>query len=670
MSDRDKYQILDTDREHSPGTYHPYYPDPVIAHSGQVEPLIDGATYFNDLYATIDSLSGNIARQGIYLMNWNFDKNFEIQPGLLLTDYLKSKASSGIDVRVLVWVSEHIVGQSQSWNLPFDFDPYIPVYLYDKLGQTRDWLLKDEQYWKEVMRMNLETLVELRQEPLLAEKAQANTLDCPAGSSHAKFALVFDEFFAFGFTGGMDFVSNRISDSIHFQDLNGWNNVNGWHDIQAKVYGEICQELFDFFRDMWNELVYLKDNAAQLGYTVPSFNAGTVIGTTPNAADVPAQVMPFAGSVQHYVQSLRTLPHKTRVSCTLPGDTFDFRFAPNGAYEIHLAVKKAIENAETYIYIEDQAMLSRQILGYLKNAVIANPDLKVILLTGQLDPDVPQDDRNYTIPHYFLDGLSPTEKDRVAIYVHNCYVHSKLFLVDDKFALIGSAGMYNRAMFVEIEHSVSFVDQNPLTESVKQFRLDLWSEHFKLLPLESTQIINIADALSIWNPTWGSAAPGFKLPVWGQNLLELPADLRNIDGQDIPVCLVPFRIFKTDNSGTVVPGNSTGYTGVNYQNNNALINSSGPDFIDDAGLPDHSEKNLEGRWVLIISGPNAGNMLRITSHTGTAIGFQPQAQAFDNSTVYRVYKPFLDKIEITTGALSYAEWLYTFEHWTDCGELP
>ena len=134
----------------------------------------------------MESLGGDVAKKGIYLINWNFNKLFEIQPGMLFTDYLKTKAASGVDVRVLIWVNEYIFGIFQSWNQPPNFNFNIPAVLLDKLAEGQDWLREKTEYWYQLMITNLEALEELRKEPALADKALANTLDYPVGSSERK----------------------------------------------------------------------------------------------------------------------------------------------------------------------------------------------------------------------------------------------------------------------------------------------------------------------------------------------------------------------------------------------------------------------------------------------------------------------------------------------------
>ena len=58
------------------------------------------------------------------------------------------------------------------------------------------------------------------------------------------------------------------------------------------------------------------------------------------------------------------------------GMTYD-----TGLFENALAVQKAISGARNYIYIEDQFLWSRDVMDWIKSAVVANLDLKVIFLT-------------------------------------------------------------------------------------------------------------------------------------------------------------------------------------------------------------------------------------------------------------------------------------------------
>jgi sugar-specific transcriptional regulator TrmB len=65
-------------------------------------------------------------------------------------------------------------------------------------------------------------------------------------------------------------------------------------------------------------------------------------------------------------------------------------FAPNGIFEIRDAWRKAILAADQYIYIEDQYMISEEVMSWINQAIRTHPDLKVILLAPLIgDPRDP-----------------------------------------------------------------------------------------------------------------------------------------------------------------------------------------------------------------------------------------------------------------------------------------
>jgi phosphatidylserine/phosphatidylglycerophosphate/cardiolipin synthase-like enzyme len=653
MAAKDKYMFSDADRQDGSGVYEPHYPVPVLPHNGTVVPLIDGEAYFDDLYAAMEALAGDVSKQGICLANWLFWFEFEIQPGISMVDYLKAKAAAGVDVRVLAWVNEYLV-------IPIVGTIGIPEAL-EYGGTAAAGAAATAAYYRDIGLDNLRTIIELRKEPALADKVQANTLDANAGSVHMKFALVYDENKAFGYTGGIDLDNSRRSDTGHF------DKDNRWHDIMAKVVGEAVQPFYDHFASLWNELEHLGTNAASLGYTVPRFYHPTlgvkVDGTSAGITAMAANTMSWGGVIgNNYVQSLRTLPHKTRDwSAVAPADSLDFQTLPaKGVYEIQLAIKTAIGNATKYVYIEDQAVWSREIFGYLKDALKANDELVVIILTGQFDPTEPQDEKSWTIWTYLVDDLSPSERARLGIFIHSvATVHSKLFLVDDEVAIIGSAGMFNRALFVEIEHAIAFVDVDSTTTTVKDFRKALWAEHFRAEGYELDQVDAIEDALHIWNPNWYSSAPAttWKLPHYATSRIELPLASRTLGSESVPKCLVEYKVF-WDGGAWVYWSDRTKWVA-------GTVN-----LISDTGLPVSTDLDLNGEWILVTSGPNDDEWAIITSHVGQSIHFRPMPNANDSTTEYDMYQSVIKPVDVGFIAPSNAEYYYFFETIKDIGELP
>jgi hypothetical protein len=84
-------------------------------------------------------------------------------------------------------------------------------------------------------------------------------------------------------------------------------------------------------------------------------------------------------------------------------------------------MRKALLNAQIYIYAEDQNFWSEEIMGWIQSAVKRNPKLHVILLTsGFRDPTDPEFSTAYlcnSINHGLMIGLKDPERDRVRMYL-------------------------------------------------------------------------------------------------------------------------------------------------------------------------------------------------------------------------------------------------------------
>lgn len=98
-------------------------------------------------------------------------------------------------------------------------------------------------------------------------------------------------------------------------------------------------------------------------------------------------------------------------------------------------------------------------------------------------------------------GSPPTEGSSLHIArSFGLFVHAKIALVDDKWAIIGSANIARRSLYSDWEHSVSFLDESE--QAVQAFRSKIWAEHFQL-PLPSV-FMDIDEALGGWDadPAW------------------------------------------------------------------------------------------------------------------------------------------------------------------------
>ncbi len=660
---RIKYMIQDVDRETEAGVYGPYYPDDVtIYDNSDVIPLIDGDTYFEDFYNEIGNLQAerlngvNATEQGIYLANWVFEESFTFPNGASLIDLLKDEAIAGVDVKILVWVNDYALDTQQ--------DSFFLG------GDLADWP-KDNMLFVNVQ--SLKTFINLTQTPELEENVMLNTLDYPAGGCHMKFAVVFGQNLAIGYTGGIDFKNNRKSDGSHIAKENG--DLNNWHDVQAKIRGEAFAPLFDYYKSIWNELIdKYKTNIPQFLFQGDKYPSVQKLGSEINALGTDL-IVPAVNN--HSIQSLRTVPNQQyKYSMFTPINEEVISFAPSGIYEIQLAVKKAIENAELYIYIEDQAVVSREILGYLRLAIEQNTALKIIILTSNFDASGLRNSSRGALSQYLLKGLTDGQKEQVAIFSHAlAKVHSKVYIIDDKFTIIGSAGMYNRALFVEWEHAISFIDsENPLY-SVKDFRVDLWAEHFKVsgnLNGEKDQIRDLDAALNLWKNTWGVDSTSFKLPGYVEEMTghDLVTAEKSFEGSPYPASLIPIRIFALNQFGEGVPYDSPDAVEWDYINDAAQLNGGGLDSIEDDGFPTDWQFKLTDYWVLILNGPNTGECLQIMDHLEHVIYVKEMPTEFDSTNWYVILKPYLKAQTIKEYILETITIDFKFHKFFDVGYLP
>jgi phosphatidylserine/phosphatidylglycerophosphate/cardiolipin synthase-like enzyme len=491
-------------------TVPPSEPLPATFGGCRITPLIDGTTYFDDLKAQLAKVGtgtpGENGNQFIYIAGWHLhlmggkilpapgssgtylptvelEKHFSLDgPGAAahMVDLLKAKAKAGVDVRILGWVSFAMMA--------------------DNFVQTR--AVQHGLGWiRDVNIATLASIQELRTEPALAEKAWVNILTHSAGAAHAKLVLVGTGGNAIGYTGGLDFVGDRHGSQPH--------PAKQWHDVQAKVEGPAVQAMHDYFRDMWNEVRGRKARPLRLAFT-------NLDSHTPGSPALAARTLSTTPVGGHHVQSLRTLPQFNYTSTNRLPENDKISFAPAGLFEIRTAWINALKAAERYIYIEDQSFWSVELMSVLRDAIKAHADLKVILVAGVADPTDP------VYPPYglvalsqgLLKGLSTGQRTQVAMFSRDVVVHSKTTIVDDTWAMIGSANFARRSLYTDIEHSVAFVGEVDGDDvPVRQYRVRLWSDAFRLGAADQGKIADINKALNVWNLSWGAPGSGVTLPA-------------------------------------------------------------------------------------------------------------------------------------------------------------
>jgi phosphatidylserine/phosphatidylglycerophosphate/cardiolipin synthase-like enzyme len=417
--------------------------------------------------------------------------------GLPLILRLQQLYAAGVDVRVLGWVSPFAC---------YNLSAYAP-----DLGGFG--------------LLNLHTLRGVRALRLLmgasAPKVVVNLLSHPLGASHCKLVLCGDQNHIRAYTGGIDPVESRKAPS--------------WHDLAVRVSGPGAAGIYKFFMQLWAE----QQNQPNITFTV----GGTDIPARPDgwtAIPNPPAVAQGDGKGT-CVQVLRTLP---QMNFTVTGPEWlpvnpvartllaqfsaamkpAISFAPHGCFEFKVALRKAIFAAERYIFIADQAFSSEEIMDWICQRLVAVPTLKVILLHGRDPADPPSGDMTEMVNHHLIPGVPPDLLGSASGIRNlgfftwaNHAVHCKVTIIDDVFAIVGSANSMRRSLYTDVELSVAILDSAD-TGVVRKLRRDLWAHYCAITiaqPLEQCTLIDpnplgyselhdLNGALGIWDPHWGT----------------------------------------------------------------------------------------------------------------------------------------------------------------------
>jgi phosphatidylserine/phosphatidylglycerophosphate/cardiolipin synthase-like enzyme len=497
---------------------------PITSAENQVTHLIDGSSYFGALRSEVTALKGpGTGNRFFYFTDWvlmlvafdatpavgglpsSWDEHVQTSAFRLdnssgavfppFLDELAAMSANGVDVRALAWVS--------------------PLVLTVKIAAE-----KEHRYNNYAA--SLLSVKALREKPGMARKACLNLLAHPLGAMHLKTVVCGDDTNASAYVSGIDFQSGRVDERTHphGSPAGGY----GWHDVGARVEGPGADTVYSYFRRLWDEQIARDPERFRFG-------DDEIASHDDQFEPVPDRsFLPVAGAT-HHVQVLRTAPqmHLAFGSTTAVPVNCVFRaivgfsrptlpFAPDGIFEFRAALRKAIAAAETYIYVEDQAFTGREIMKWVHDRLIAKPDLKVIFVYGG-DPTDPPEVRmllNMAVNEHLAPGV-PNIANRVAFYFRtdNVVVHSKTWIIDDEFAIIGSANAMRRSLYTDGEVSVGVLDENEGPGSFAvAYRSDLWAEHCGVYDAAGRARFEDLDlAIRIWDPTWSAtggsgAAPG------------------------------------------------------------------------------------------------------------------------------------------------------------------
>jgi len=415
---------------------------PTIHEGNEVKYLIDGKETFKEMVAAIRtatgiSETGEKANHFIYILNWWMDKEFELdsdEPGVNLRLLLDQASQKDVMVRAMLWNQQLTTQNSAEVDYINSLD-------------------------------NGAAILDSRGNEDLPPFSCVGIPFIPMhfGSQHQKVLCVLGEEGLICFCGGIDFNPDRVQEMGKGSPL---------HDVHCRIRGPAAADLVHLFIQRWN------DHAEGQKHNQPI--ALGIKGPLITLNEMP----PSAG------------PQIVQVGRTL-GDR-NYEFAPGGERTAREIILCAINNAKRFIYIEDQYFVGNpQVEKALCEALQRGIQHLTVVLTHYKICDLPlvQDHRRK-----FIGKLKEAGGNRVRIFalcprdsngdtfkegkVRHTYVHSKIWIMDDEFAVIGSLNTNRRSWSHDSEVAAGIYDtSNDLAMTyhlAHWLRIELWKEHLNL----------------------------------------------------------------------------------------------------------------------------------------------------------------------------------------------
>jgi phosphatidylserine/phosphatidylglycerophosphate/cardiolipin synthase-like enzyme len=301
------------------------------------------------------------------------------------------------------------------------------------------------------------------------------------------------------FVGGIDLDRGSRDDADHDGDPqpvssdDEYGRTPARHDVQVQLRGPAVREVEDAFRERWQDRAPL---ARLPWHVIADWIHGLLRAASPLPA--PAPDPPSAGRCA--VQILRTYPRRHPAH----------PFAPWGERSIARAYAKALSRARRLVYLEDQYLWSVDVARIFAAALRRSPRLHLIAVVPRR---VDQQVATRAAELGQAEAMAMVREaggDRVQIFdIENhqgrpIYVHAKLCIVDDVWAVVGSNNLNNRSWTHDSELTAAVLDDDRdprapadpagLGDGARRFarrlRLDLMREHLDCGPDADTELLD------------------------------------------------------------------------------------------------------------------------------------------------------------------------------------
>ena len=263
----------------------------------------------------------------------------------------------------------------------------------------------------------------------------------------------------------------------------GCHGPGGYHDVHVELKGQSVMDVRHNFVQRWNEASERAREDGRWGQLAT------------DDLEFSSQLAPSQGDA--IVQIQRTI-HAGRYTNGHPssgGRAFPIELGERTILDQYLT---AIAAAKHAIYLENQSLTVREVIEALDLAlsrgvrVVAVLPAEVASATRPTEPPeiIPGGRSLARLCEYetfTLCGLAERDQDGVRQPVH---IHSKVMLIDDEWATVGSCNLHRYSLYGNAELNVTFRD----SASVRSLRDALFQEHLGV----ATAALRAVDALGLF----------------------------------------------------------------------------------------------------------------------------------------------------------------------------
>jgi phosphatidylserine/phosphatidylglycerophosphate/cardiolipin synthase-like enzyme/membrane protein DedA with SNARE-associated domain len=329
----------------------------------------------------------------------------------------------------------------------------------------------------------------------------------PVGASQHQKIVVIDD--AIAFNGGIDLTTRRWDSAEHLPEdprrCAAGKAYPPFHDTMMAVDGEAAQRLGELARERWR------------------IATGQKLKPVKTESDPwPAELEPSITSVD--VGIARTLPPRGELPAVR---------------EVEKLYLDMIAAARSSIYIENQYFTAPRIAAALENRLAEPEGPEIVLVLRLLSHGWLEEATMHVLRTRLIQRLQQADRHgRFRVYYPHvprlpegcCLdIHSKLMIVDDSIARIGSSNLASRSMAFDSECDLVIESRGEarVAQSIRGLREQLLAEHLDVQPARVREEVeragSIHGAIAAFSDQPRTLRQLEELPEWSEAVLNMAA---------------------------------------------------------------------------------------------------------------------------------------------------